>query len=315
MDEFDRYRAEMNERLLSGVRAPRDDRRSVLSRLAQLLTSRSRSPRSERQGRAARLLDLRLHQLHSHHSRSQALEEKYPNELVVIGVHSAKFENEKETENIRRIVLRYGSSTRSSTTPTSASGTLRRARVAHAGPHRPGRLRRRRGLGRGQLRVDRQAVGELVADAFRSAGRSTKRPLKFALERAKTGDLPLAFPGKVLADEKGDRLFIADSNHNRVVVTRLDGTLLYTVGSGARGRRMATSTRATLRRPAGARARPFGDDALRRRHAQPPSAPRRPQSRAVETLAGTGAQLRDYRARRARQPAASPAQLAVGLAP
>src|ERR1044072_8108758 len=36
------------------------------------------------------------------------LEEKYANELVVIGVHSAKFENEKETENIRRIVLRYG---------------------------------------------------------------------------------------------------------------------------------------------------------------------------------------------------------------
>src|ERR1700749_1874640 len=36
------------------------------------------------------------------------LEEKYANELVVIGVHSAKFENEKETENIRRIVLRSG---------------------------------------------------------------------------------------------------------------------------------------------------------------------------------------------------------------
>src|SRR5215212_8950423 len=36
------------------------------------------------------------------------LEEKYARQLVVIGVHSAKFENEKETENIRRIVLRYG---------------------------------------------------------------------------------------------------------------------------------------------------------------------------------------------------------------
>ena len=37
----------------------------------------------------------------------QRLEAKYPRELVVIGVHSAKFENEKETENIRRVVLRY----------------------------------------------------------------------------------------------------------------------------------------------------------------------------------------------------------------
>ncbi len=33
------------------------------------------------------------------------LEEKYANQLVVIGVHSAKFKNEKETENIRRIIL------------------------------------------------------------------------------------------------------------------------------------------------------------------------------------------------------------------
>src|SRR5215470_1100997 len=35
------------------------------------------------------------------------LEKKYPNELVVIGVHSAKFENEKGTENIRQAILRY----------------------------------------------------------------------------------------------------------------------------------------------------------------------------------------------------------------
>src|SRR5688500_18000149 len=35
------------------------------------------------------------------------LEEKYARQLVVIGAHSAKFENEKETENIRRIILRY----------------------------------------------------------------------------------------------------------------------------------------------------------------------------------------------------------------
>src|SRR5262249_46227251 len=35
------------------------------------------------------------------------LEKKYANELVVIGVHSAKFENERDTESIRKAVLRY----------------------------------------------------------------------------------------------------------------------------------------------------------------------------------------------------------------
>ena len=34
------------------------------------------------------------------------LEQAYPNELVVIGVHSAKFEGEQDTDNIREAVLR-----------------------------------------------------------------------------------------------------------------------------------------------------------------------------------------------------------------
>src|SRR5262249_5045125 len=35
------------------------------------------------------------------------LEKKYSKELVVIGVHSPKFDNEKATENIRKAILRY----------------------------------------------------------------------------------------------------------------------------------------------------------------------------------------------------------------
>ncbi len=36
------------------------------------------------------------------------LEAKYPNELAVIGVHSAKFTTEQGTDNIRQAILRYG---------------------------------------------------------------------------------------------------------------------------------------------------------------------------------------------------------------
>ena len=35
------------------------------------------------------------------------LEKAYPNELVVIGVHSAKFETEQDSDNITEAVLRY----------------------------------------------------------------------------------------------------------------------------------------------------------------------------------------------------------------
>src|SRR5579883_2120470 len=37
----------------------------------------------------------------------QRLERKYAKELVVIGVHSAKFDNEKDSDSIRQAILRY----------------------------------------------------------------------------------------------------------------------------------------------------------------------------------------------------------------
>ena len=54
--------------------------------------------------------------------------------------------------------------------------------------------------------------------------------------RASKPATPLRFPGKVLADEAGGRLFIADSNHNRIVVATLDGKLQHVIGTGAIGR-------------------------------------------------------------------------------
>src|SRR5947207_14570955 len=37
----------------------------------------------------------------------EKLEQKYANQLVIIGVHSGKYENEKDTDNIRRVIVRY----------------------------------------------------------------------------------------------------------------------------------------------------------------------------------------------------------------
>jgi hypothetical protein len=54
-----------------------------------------------------------LHQLGSyncHHNVAQLrrLREMFPDELVVIGVHSAKFPSEQLTQNIRLAVMRHG---------------------------------------------------------------------------------------------------------------------------------------------------------------------------------------------------------------
>ena len=70
-----------------------------------------------------------------------------------------------------------------------------------------------------------QMVSEYDAD-----GTLDHKPLPSDYNRP--DDTPLSFPGKVLADGPGDRLFIADTNHNRIVVTSLDGALKQVIGSG-----------------------------------------------------------------------------------
>jgi len=163
------------------------------------------------------------------------LEKKYPNELVVIGVHSAKFENEKDTENIRRIILRYEIE---HPIVNDADFNIWRSYAVNAWPTRylidPAGYIIGRLSGEGSYDVLDQTIGDTIAE-FRKRGELNEAPLKLVLEKAKIGDLPLAFPGKVLADARNDRLFIADSNHNRIVVAKTDGSLLEVIGTGAIG--------------------------------------------------------------------------------
>ena len=51
-------------------------------------------------------------------------------------------------------------------------------------------------------------------------GPEDETPVKFFPENEKPDDTPLLFPGKVLADAGGKRLFIADTAHNRIVHDR-----------------------------------------------------------------------------------------------
>ena len=179
------------------------------------------------------------------------LEKKYPNELVVIGVHSAKFENEKNTENIRRIVLRYEIE---HPIVNDADFAIWKAYAVDDWPTRylidPAGYILGRLSGEGGYDALDKIIGETIVD-FRKRGELNEAPLKLVLERARVGDLPLAFPGKVLADAKSDRLFIADSDHNRLVIAKLDGTLIETIGTGAHGAEDGTFDRATFFRPQG----------------------------------------------------------------
>lgn len=162
------------------------------------------------------------------------LEAKYRDQLVVIGVHSAKFENEGETENIRNVILRYGiehpvynDSGFKSWDQYAVNAYPTQVLIDPAG-YISGTF-----VGEGHFAEIDSAIDATVSE-FRGKGTLNEEALSFALERAKVGSLPLSFPGKVLADSASKRLFIADSNHNRIVITDFSGKLLETVGNGIR---------------------------------------------------------------------------------
>lgn len=161
------------------------------------------------------------------------LEAKYKNELVVIGVHSAKFTNEGETENIRKIILRYELE---HPVVNDADFKIWEQYAVKAYPTLvlidPAGYTTQQFIGEGHAAEIDEAIASTITD-FRKKGLLNEQPLNLVLEKAKVGDLPLAFPGKILADAKSNRLFISDSNHNRVVVTDLNGKLIETIGSGS----------------------------------------------------------------------------------
>ena len=132
------------------------------------------------------------------------LEKEFPNELVVIGVHSAKFDTEKDADNIRAAVLRLrnrapGGQRRG----PQDLGHLRRQQLADDHHDRPRGDRRvgprRRVQGRGGP-GDPECCSSVLP---RPTSCSTRSRFRWSSESESEKNTPLRFPGKVLADEAG----------------------------------------------------------------------------------------------------------------
>ncbi len=179
------------------------------------------------------------------------LEKEFPEHLVVIGVHSAKFQTERDAKNVGEAVERYdiehpvvndpqqvlwrkyGVDTWPSLRVIDPEGNL----IAHH---------------RGEF------TAETVADFLKKAIPVYRRkrvldetPLRFDAARPPKPDLPLRYPGKVLADAESGRLFVADSGHHRIVVAKLTGEVLDVIGSGALGRNDGTYEQSSFDHPQG----------------------------------------------------------------
>ena len=161
------------------------------------------------------------------------LEKKYANELAVVGVHSAKFPNEKDAGNLLKAVQRYGLE---HPVVNDAEFQVWQQYACRAWPTLMFIDPQGKVIGKheGELPYEPfdDLLGQMIAE-FDAAGVLDRTPLAFVPQREP--DTPLSFPGKVLADASGDRLFIADSNHHRILVTSLDGGLKAVIGSGEEG--------------------------------------------------------------------------------
>ncbi len=178
------------------------------------------------------------------------LEAHFPEELVIIGVHSAKFPGERPGGTLRSAVQRnriqhpvvndrdfqiwqeYGVRAWPTLMFLDPSGMV-------IGKHE------------GEAPADAliQAVRELL-ERYDSYGMIDRAPVEVLKEEACPGH-ELAFPGKVAVDETLGRLIVSDTGHDRVLIASLDGPVSDVIGSGEAGFADGDFAHARLREPQG----------------------------------------------------------------
>jgi thiol-disulfide isomerase/thioredoxin len=123
------------------------------------------------------------------------LEERFPNELAVIGVHSAKFTSEEETYNVRAAVMRHDIR---HPVVNDRAFVMWRAYAVRAWPtiviiDPDGKV-----IGGHSGEFDAAPLGDLIGDLIakhEAAGGVDRTPLRLLLEKQKQPDTLLSFPG------------------------------------------------------------------------------------------------------------------------
>lgn len=217
------------------------------------------------------------------------LEDKYAGQpFLVLGVHSAKFTNEKEKANIREAILRLEIE---HPVVVDSDFVVWQAYTVRAWPtlimiDPEGYL-----LGVFSGEGNREILDLYIESALEIFGQEEKlnhAPLELLTETREFPESLLNYPGKIIADRKTKRLVIADTNHDRLLVCTPDGIVRETIGSGLPGNEDGDFGTAHFFRPQGMAF--YGDDLivcdtdnhlLRRVDFG---------SRSVTTIAGTGEQ-------------------------
>src|SRR5688572_2013301 len=157
------------------------------------------------------------------------LEEEYPEELVVIGVHSAKFDAEKSSETLRKAIQKFGIK---HPVINDADYNIWRHYAINAWPtivliDPDGKVVGQR-AGEGVYDVVKPNLDQMIPEFTEKLNREI---IHFkAIEK---DDSVLGFPSKILAFN--DTVFVADSGHNRILQLDRNGKILQKIGSSKTG--------------------------------------------------------------------------------
>uniref|UniRef100_A0A3Q3X0J4 NHL repeat-containing protein 2 n=1 Tax=Mola mola TaxID=94237 RepID=A0A3Q3X0J4_MOLML len=184
-----------------------------------------------------------LHQLEKKHSVKDG--------LVIVGVHSAKFPNEKVVDNIRSAVLRYNIC---HPVVNDSEACLWHELEVSCWPTLV--LLGPRGnllfslVGEGHL--DRLTLFTATAlHYYREQGLLTAHEVPLKLLRDSLPPSILSFPGKVAVDDSKKRLAIADTGHHQILVVSTNGDLLHVIGGPDHGRQDGDFAEASFNSPQG----------------------------------------------------------------
>lgn len=179
------------------------------------------------------------------------IEEKYPDELTVIGVHSAKFPAERSTQNVleavRRCNVAHPVVNDYAFQVWSTYGARAWPTLMFIDP--AGKVLAKH---EGEVSLDGldRALQRMIA-AYDSAGLLTRGPKPYRQVAHDRPESLLLYPGKVLANQASEKLYIADTNNHRIIEADFDGRIERTFGSGQAGMEDGQANEAAFDSPQG----------------------------------------------------------------
>eukprot|EP00095_Tigriopus_kingsejongensis_P000323 snap_masked-scaffold292_size219010-processed-gene-1.16 protein:Tk00323 transcript:snap_masked-scaffold292_size219010-processed-gene-1.16-mRNA-1 annotation:"nhl repeat-containing protein 2" len=181
----------------------------------------------------------------------EKLETIFPSDQVlIVGVHSAKFENEKDDQNIRNAILRYGihhpvvndgQAKWWNTLQISCWPTL----MILSPDLKPLKLF----MGEGHFHQVRDFLFETIKYFQLPNPKHQPLPLPQLVSLGQKSSSTLRYPGKVSSSDQS--LLISDTGHHRIAIVHPSGDVKTIIGSGTKGFQDGTLAEAQFASPQG----------------------------------------------------------------